>query len=91
MLNSRKAVQMSVSVVRAFVRLREELLTRHELEKRLEHIEKVLLVHDAALKDIYQKIRPLLLPPPEEHKQKQIGFHVKEKRGVYRTTKEKKA
>lgn len=43
-LNSEKAVEMSVFVVRALVRMRQELLTREELEKRLDQIEKVLLV-----------------------------------------------
>ena len=56
---------MSVFVVRAFIKMREQMLNRAELEKRLGEIEKVLLSHDAALRDLYQKIRPLLLPPPE--------------------------
>ena len=76
---------MSVFVVRAFVKMREELLTRHELEKRLEQIEKILLVHDNALEDVYRQIRPLLLPP-EEPPKKQIGFRVKEKPGKYKAT-----
>jgi hypothetical protein len=45
--------------------------------KRLAEIDKNLLLHDVALRDIYQKLRPLLeptLPPPKP----QIGFHVKE-------------
>jgi hypothetical protein len=83
-LRSPKAIQMSVFVVRAFVRMREELLSRHELEKRLDQIEKVLLVHNRDLEDIYTKIRPLLLPP-ETPEQKDIGFHVREKRARYGT------
>ena len=59
-LNSARAAQMS-----AFVRMRQEMLSRHEMEKRLDPIEKILLVHDDSLKDLYEKIRPLLLPPPE--------------------------
>lgn len=82
-LNSPKAVQMSVFVVRAFIRMRQELLTRHELEKRLDQIEKILLVHHHDIEDIYRKIRPLLLPP--EPPTKEIGgFKVKEKRATYR-------
>ncbi|MHC1769941.1 MAG: ORF6N domain-containing protein [Verrucomicrobiia bacterium] len=73
-LNSPRAVAMSVYVVRAFVRLRNELLANTTLEKRLAHIEKTLMSHDAALRDIYEKIRPLLLPPPEPPKRR-IGFH----------------
>jgi hypothetical protein len=73
-LNSPRAVSMSVYVVRAFVRLRNELLANTTLEKRLAHIEKTLIAHDTALSDIYEKIRPLLLPPPEPPKRR-IGFH----------------
>ena len=76
-LRSDRAVQMSVFVVRAFVMMREQLLNRAELEKRLAEIEKTLMSHDAALRDLYQKIRPLLLPPPDPPR-KRIGFHVKE-------------
>jgi phage regulator Rha-like protein len=72
-LNSRRAVQLSVFVVRAFIKMREQLLNRAEMEKRLADIEKTLLSHDTALRDLYQKIRPLLLPPPEPLR-KQIGF-----------------
>ncbi len=82
-LISRKAVDMSVFVVRAFVRIRQELLSRMELEKRLDQIEKILLVHDDSLKDLYQKIRPLLLPPEKKGKRK-LGFQVDEKKARYR-------
>jgi hypothetical protein len=75
-LKSRRAVAMSLYVVRAFVRLRRELQTNTDLEARLAHIEKTLIAHDGALRDIYEKIRPLLLPPPEPPKRR-IGFHTK--------------
>ena len=73
-LNSERAVAMSVYVVRAFVKMRRELLANATLEARLENIEKSLLTHDAALRDVYQKLKPLLLPPPEMPKRR-IGFH----------------
>jgi len=72
-LNSRRAIQLSVFVVRAFIKMREQLLNRAEMGKRLATIEKTLLSHDTALRDLYQKIRPLLLPPPDPPR-KQIGF-----------------
>ncbi len=87
-LRSPRAVQMSVFVVRAFVKMREQLLHRTEMEKQLAEIEKGLLSHDAALRDLYAKIRPLLLPPPESPK-RPIGFHVKERRATYGTQKGK--
>jgi len=43
--------------------------------RRLAEIEKSLMKHDGALRDLYQKIRPLLLPPSEPSAR--IGFHVK--------------
>jgi hypothetical protein len=82
-LNSTKAVEMSVFVVRAFVKMREQLLATTTLAKRLAEVEKVLLTHDSALRDLYQKLRPLLLPPPEPTR-KRIGFGVKERRAQYR-------
>jgi hypothetical protein len=72
-LNSPHAVAMSVYVIRAFIRLREELAANSTLEKRLALIEKTLVSHDAALHDLIQKIRPLLLPPPEPSRKK-MGF-----------------
>ncbi len=76
-LNSPRAVAMSVYVVRAFVRMRDALLGRTGMEKRLAEIERTLVGHDAALKDLYRKIKPLLLPPPETPR-RAIGFHAKD-------------
>lgn len=73
-LNSPKAVAMSVYVIRAFIRLREELAANTTLEKRLAVIEKTLTTHDAALRDVIAKMRPLLLAPPEPPRKK-MGFH----------------
>jgi hypothetical protein len=75
-LNSRQAVVMSVYVVRAFVKQRETVAANHTILKRLAEIDSTLLQHDTALRDIYQKLRPLLEPPPDPPR-RQIGFHVK--------------
>ena len=72
-LNSPRAVAVSVALVKAFVRLREVLATNQVVAKRLAEVEKTLVTHDAALRDIYQRIRPLLLPPPDPPRRK-IGF-----------------
>ena len=72
-LNSPRAVAMSVYVIRAFVRLREAFTANAVLEKRLASIEKTLISHDPALRDVIRKIRPLLLPAPEPTKRR-IGF-----------------
>lgn len=75
-LNRRRAVEMSVYVIHAFVRIRRELTVNETVARRLAEIERVLLKHDGALRDLYEKIRPLLLPPPDP-KRREIGFHVK--------------
>ena len=76
-LSSERAVATSVYVVRAFVKMRRELLADATLEARLQKIEKTLLSHDSALRDVIQKLRPLLLPPPDPPKPR-IGFHREE-------------
>jgi hypothetical protein len=72
-LRSQRAVEMSVFVVRAFVQMRQQLLTTRTLEKRLGEIEKTLLAHDTALVELFKAIKPLLLPP-EVAKPRRIGF-----------------
>ena len=72
-LRSKRAVHMSVFVIRAFVRLREELAANSAVLKRLAEIDRTLLQHDAALRDVYRKLLPLLQPPPDPPK-RPIGF-----------------
>lgn len=76
-LRSPRAVEMSIYVIRAFVRMRAELARQQDMAKRLAEIEQTLIGHDTALRDLYTKIRPLLLPPPEPAR-REIGFHVKD-------------
>lgn len=73
-LRSPKAVEMSVYVVRAFIRQREELAANATLLKRLAEIDKSLLEHDDALRTLWQRLQPLLAPPPEPPRRR-IGFH----------------
>ena len=73
-LRSDRAVQMSIFVVRAFVRLREQVSANTAILKRLAEIDKTLLEHDSALRDVYQKLLPLLQPPADPTKRR-IGFH----------------
>src|ERR1051326_3251349 len=82
-LNSPRAVAMSLYVIRAFVKMREDLVANAAILKRLAEIDKTLLLHDTALRDIYQKLRPLLEPPPPPPNP-QIGFHIKEDGLPYR-------
>ncbi len=64
-LRSKRAVAMSLFVIRAFIELRDKVATNTAI---------LLLLHDSALRDVYKKLRPLLAPPPVPPK-KQIGFH----------------
>jgi hypothetical protein len=73
-LRSDRAIAMSVYVIRAFIELRERIASNAAILKRLAEIDKTLLEHDTALRDIYQKLLPLLAPPPAPPR-RQIGFH----------------
>lgn len=78
-LRSERAVEMSVHVVRAFVRQREQLASSAELLQKLELIDHRLLEHDQALVIVWNKIKELArpsTPPPLPVKPKpRIGFH----------------
>jgi hypothetical protein len=71
-LSSKRAVQMSVYVVRAFVRLRELLTSNTQLARRLNQLERKLEGHDAAITAILDAIRDLMSPPAV--KRRAIGF-----------------
>lgn len=71
-LNSERAAQTSVQVVRAFVRLRQMLASNAELARKLDAMERK---YDAQFKVVFDAIRQLMSPP--EPKRREIGFHVK--------------
>jgi hypothetical protein len=73
-LRTDRAIAMSVYVIRAFIEQREKLAANAAILKRLAEIDKALLEHNTALREIYQKLLPLLVPPPEPPR-RQIGFH----------------
>ena len=73
-LHSERATHMAVYVVRAFVQMREHLAANAAILKRLAEIDRTLLEHDSALQDVYQKLLPMLQPPPEPPKRR-IGFN----------------
>jgi hypothetical protein len=79
-LRSPKAVEMSVYVVRAFIAQRELLATNAAIMKRLAEIDKALLEHDSALISLWEKLQPLLAPPPEPPR-REMGFHTRLKGG----------
>ena len=72
-LNSERAVELSVFVVRAFVRLREVLSSNKELAVKLADLERKLESHDESIQMIVEAIRQLMAPPDDDDKRK-IGF-----------------
>ena len=80
-LRSSRAVQMSVFVIRAFVKMRETLLGTRDLAKKLAVLEKKLTsrldAHEAAIVQVLQEIMQILNPPPlpPEPRRRRIGFH----------------
>jgi len=72
-LNSERAVQVSVFVVRAFVQLRQMLAPYKELAARLDHLEQAVGAHDEQIVAIVEAIR-LLMPPEEEPPREPFGF-----------------
>jgi hypothetical protein len=72
-LNTPRAVEMSVFVVRAFVRLREMLSERKELSRKLEELERKIGKHDEAIKTIILSIRGLMVQKTKK-KPRKIGF-----------------
>ena len=71
-LNSERAVQVNIEVMRTFVRLRQMLSSNAELAKQLKELERK---YDRQFKVVFDAIRQLMTPP--EPKRKQIGFHAK--------------
>ena len=73
-LNSERAVEMSVFVVRAFVRLREMLSTNRRLAGKIDELETRLDTHDSTIQDLIEAIKELMTP--EDPPRKRIGFQL---------------
>jgi hypothetical protein len=73
LLRSKRAVHMSLHVVRAFVRLREMVAANKELSKKLDELERRVSHHDEAITSIVKAIRELATPPEPKPKRR-IGF-----------------
>jgi hypothetical protein len=88
-LNSDVAIQASVRVVRAFVRLREMVAGNATLAVKLAELERRLDSHDESIANLFQAIRELLTPPAKP--KREIGFHVRENGARYRVRKTTRA
>jgi hypothetical protein len=93
-LRSKRAIQMSVFVVRVFIRMRQILVAQKDLARKLTELEKKLTarldVHETAITEVLRQIMRLLGPPPEpepEPPKKRIGFLVEESHVPYKSLK----
>ena len=73
-LHSKRAVQVNIAIMRAFVKLRNILGAHKELAYKLKELEDRIEKHDTEIQSIFDAIRQLMAPPPEPPK-KRIGFH----------------
>lgn len=85
-LKTKRAVQMSVFVVRAFVRIREVMITHRDQADKLRELERKVGEHDEHIQAIIRAIRELMTPP-DPPKKRPIGFGVGESKVKYRVLK----
>jgi hypothetical protein len=88
-LNSAIAVQASVRVMRAFVRLREMVATNAQLAAKFKELERRFDSHDEAIANLFAALKQLL-EPSEPTKRREIGFYVREKAARYRVRRRSK-
>jgi hypothetical protein len=80
-LNSERAIEVNIAIMRVFVRLREMMAKHKELAFKLAEHEDRLEGHDEQIQNIFEAIRQLMTPP--DRPRKKIGFEVKESAGRY--------
>ena len=80
-LNSNRAIEVNIAIMRAFVKLREALATHEEPARKLADLEQRIEGHDEQIQAIFEAIRQLMTPP--DKKVKKIGFTAKEKQRKY--------
>ena len=67
-LNSKRAIQVNILIMRAFVKLRSFILTHKELALKLKELETKIAMHDTDIRDIFEAIRQLMGVPDERRK-----------------------
>ena len=72
-LKSKKAIQVNIAIMRAFVKLRQIISTHKELAHKLKELENKIERHDSEIQSIFEAIRQLMASPPERQKRR-IGF-----------------
>ncbi len=80
-LNSKRAIEVNILIMRAFVQLRKMMSSQTELTHNLDQIEKHIAEHDEQITAIFEAIRQLMTPP--DTPKKKIGFEAKEPKAPY--------
>jgi len=80
-LNSERAIEVNIEIMRAFIRVREMLGAHRELAAKLKELENRIQDYDEQIQTIFEAI--LQLMTPTEKPKKQIGFEVKEPKAAY--------
>lgn len=74
-LRSRRAIQVNIFIMRAFVKLRQILSTHKELAYKLKELEQKIEKHEREIQNIFEAIRKLMAPASAQEK-RIIGFRV---------------
>ncbi len=72
-LNSKKAVEVNIAIMRTFVKMRQMIFAHRELSKKLEELEQRIESHDEEIQSIFEAMRQLMEGP--EKPKRRIGFH----------------
>ena len=80
-LNSKRAIDVNIAIMRAFVQLRKMIASHDKLARKFTELEQHLESHDEQIQAIFEAIRQLMIPPAKPRKK--IGFVVKEKQAAY--------
>ena len=83
-LNSPRAIQVNIQIMRTFAKLREIISQHKDLARRLDELEKR---YDVQFKIVFDAIRQLMAPPEPETPKKRIGFLVEEPHVPYKSSK----
>lgn len=86
-LRSKRAIQVNIEIMRAFVRLRRILSSHADLSRKLDELEKK---YDAQFRVVFDAIRRLMAPSEPEPPKKRIGFMVEESYVPYNSLKQLK-
>jgi len=77
-LNSERAIQVNIAIMRAFVKLRELMITHKDLARKIEELEQKFRKHDENFVIVFKAIKKILQASHERQKRKaSIGFQVR--------------